>query len=400
MRVTGLRIALISPARRAAFDVLSSVAGGAYASDALRERCAALEARDAGLAGQIVFGCLRFQSQLDYLISHYSGKSPDRLDTSVRIPLRMAIFQLRYLDRIPPHAAVHECVELVKQQRRAAAGFANAVLRKVTREPVSWPSEDIELSIPAWLLARWKDHFGEQTARSAALAALAEPAPYIRVPRGATLPTGLNAEPAEIEGAYLLTGPAPAGLRLHDIGSQAIIPLLDLRPEHSFLDLCAAPGNKTLQALESAPRLAIACDISEKRLREVPPICSRLVLDATQTLPFSCRFDRIFIDAPCSGTGTLARNPEIKWRVQPDDFARFQQKQLAIAARAAHLLPRGGKLLYATCSLEREENEDVVRAVLEAEPHLVLERTVWRVPGRDTGDGFFAAIFTTRTNLA
>jgi 16S rRNA (cytosine967-C5)-methyltransferase len=172
------------------------------------------------------------------------------------------------------------------------------------------------------------------------------------------------------------------------------LPLLDLRPGLTYLDLCAAPGNKTLQALETPLSLAIACDISERRIRDIPPVCPRVVLDATTPLPFSRLFDRIFIDAPCSGTGTLARNPEIKWRVQPQDFSRFHDKQLQITAQALQLLAPGGKLLYATCSLEQEENEDVIRQILADSAHVHCERELWRLPGRDEGDGFYAAVLS------
>ncbi len=138
----------------------------------------------------------------------------------------------------------------------------------------------------------------------------------------------------------------------------------------------------------------MACDISEKRIKDIPPICARVVLDATRPLPFREKFDRIFIDAPCSGTGTLARNPEIKWRVQERDFARFGERQAGIISQALRLLAPGGKLLYATCSLEREENENVIARTLQAETGLGCEREMWRLPGRDLGDGFYAAVLT------
>jgi 16S rRNA (cytosine967-C5)-methyltransferase len=382
----------ISPARWAAFEVLSAVAAGKYASDTLLERARSLNTRDAGLASQIVFGCLRYQAQLDHLISLYSGRKTAALDLSVVIALRAAIFQLRYLDRIPSHAAVHESVEFVKNQKRAAAGFANAVLRKVNRAPVEWPNAAIELSCPSWLLDRWIAHFGLAQARAIAQAALQEPAAYIRIAPGSTPPETVSIEPTSVEGCFRLLSPLPSGMRLHDIASQSILPLLDLRAGYTFLDLCAAPGNKTLQALETPLALAVACDISQKRIRDIPPVCPRVVLDASRQLPFSLPFDRIFIDAPCSGTGTLARNPEIKWRVQPEDFARFREKQSLILSQAVQFLAPGGKLLYATCSLEPEENEEVVRGVLQVRSELRCERELWRLPGRDEGDGFYAAV--------
>ncbi len=391
--MTGVLIQSISPARAVAFQVLESVASGAFASDSLLANCKNLSSRDAGLTSQIVFGCLRFQGQLDYLIQHYSGRKAETLDFPVLLALRTAIFQLRYLERVPPHAVVHESVELVKVRKRSAAGLANAVLRKVNRNPVAWPDTSTELSCPQWLLDRWTAHFGEEEARLIARAALQEPAPYVRVAPGSDAPEGARLEPTSVPGCFKLLSAIPTGARLHDISSQAILPLLDLRPGHTYLDLCAAPGNKTLQALEAAPRVAVACDISLKRLRAVPPVCSRVVLDATRPLPFAAPFNRIFIDAPCSGTGTLGRNPEIKWRVQPLDFERFHRTQVQILRQALDLLAPGGRLLYATCSLEREENEQVAATALAAGQHFGIAAQMRRLPGRDEGDGFYAIAF-------
>ncbi|MBV9300873.1 MAG: antitermination protein NusB [Acidobacteriaceae bacterium] len=380
----------ISPARRIAFEVLETVSKGAFASDALREHSSVLGVRDAGLASQIVFGCLRYQAQLDYLISLYSGREIGWLDNAVTIALRMAIFQLRYLDRIPAHAAVHESVEIVKGRKRSAAGFVNAILRRVNRSPVKWPRADIELSCPAWLLDRWAEHFGVKEARKIGEAALNEPPRYIRVPPGRGAPEAAVTS-TSVQGCFRLLGETPEGIRLHDIGSQSIVPLLNLQAGQTFLDLCAAPGNKTLQALETPLGLAIACDISPNRTFEIPDICPRVVLDATRELPFSRAFDRILVDAPCSGTGTVGRNPEIKWRVQAKDFKAFQERQTRILLQAIRHLAPGGKLVYSTCSLEAEENEDVVRAALESSPRLRCDNEIWRLPGREEGDGFYAA---------
>src|SRR5579872_4676501 len=164
---------MLSPGRALAFDVIEQVRHGAYAADLLYARSAGLSSRDAGLAAEIALGVLRYQSQLDFLIEHYSGRAATRLDDAVRTALAMGIYQLRYLDRVPAHAAIHESVELVKLARkRSAAGFANAILRKVGREPVPWPSREIELAHPAWLLDRWDRQFGQETATAIALANL------------------------------------------------------------------------------------------------------------------------------------------------------------------------------------------------------------------------------------
>lgn len=351
----------MSPAREIAFKVLQRVHAGGFASDILRRESAGLSSRDAALAESIVFGCLRYQSQLDFLIGHLSGKPNVKLDPEVRIALRMGIYQLRYLERIPAHAAVAESVELVKRaHKRSAAGLVNAVLRKVNRNPVAWPDLATELSIPLWMLDRWERQYGIEAAASIARAALHEPEHAINP----------------------LTG------RQQDPGAQSIVPLLAIQPRMTLLDVCAAPGNKTAQALAAGARV-VACDRSLARLAAVPSEAARVVLDATAELPFhaklEAKFDRILIDAPCSGTGTLSRNPEIKWRITPDQIRRFPSIQRAILERALPHLKPGGRLVYSTCSLEPEENEAVVAG-------LPIEQTSLRLPGRDPGDGFFAAV--------
>lgn len=344
-------------ARDVAFRVLLRVHGGGYASDLLRQ--ADLNTRDAALAEHIVLGSLRRQNQLDFLIGHYSGRPHHKLDTEVRIALRMGIYQIRYLDRIPVHAAVAESVELVKRARkRSAAGFVNAVLRQANREPVKWPDQAIELCVPAWILERWQTQYGAEAAVQIARAALEEPETLVN----------------------------PATGRRQDIGSQSIVPLLEIEPGMTVLDLCAAPGNKTAQALALGARV-IACDRYPRRLAEVPAEALRVALDATQSLPFrqNVLFDRILVDAPCSGTGTLGRNPEIKWRLQPTDLTAFQERQKRILSTALQHLSAGGRLVYSTCSLESEENEKAVAGF-----HVLETRT--RLPGRDSGDGFFSAV--------
>jgi 16S rRNA (cytosine967-C5)-methyltransferase len=368
----------LSPARRTAFDILRRVDAGGYASDLLLTQTAALDSRDAGLASEIVFGVLRYRAQLDYLIEHYSGR-PRKLDPEVRTALRIGIYQLRYLERVPAHAAVAESVELVKRARKtSAAAFVNAVLRKVGQAlpPAipAWPSREIELSCPEWLLARWERRYGAETAAGIARAALREPEKYTR------------------------------GGRTQDIGSQSIVPLLCLRPGQSFLDLCAAPGNKTAQALESGVR-AVACDIHLHRIAQMkvgqalspanPGSLDLLILDGTLPLPFGRKFDRILVDAPCSGTGTLGRNPEIKWKLRPEDLPDLQRRQIALLRNALTVLAPGGILVYSTCSLEPEENEEVVAAIrgLAGGSACPTEfPTFPRLPGRDAGDGFFAAV--------
>jgi 16S rRNA (cytosine967-C5)-methyltransferase len=376
----------MSSSRQIAFDILVEVESGGYASDLLTVHCAALDRRDAALASTIALGVLRYRAQLDCLIAQLSGRGTGKLDREVLTALRMGVYQLRYLDRIPAHAAVDASVDLVKRARkRSAAGFVNAVLRKVHRKPIEWPDRATALSCPEWILARWESAFGREAAESIARAALATPERFIRVPANGIAPEA--AEATEIPGCYRLASGEAAPFRIQDIGSQSIVPLLDLQPGHRFLDLCAAPGNKTAQALEQPVR-AVASDVSYKRLHPLSALGIPLVLlDATQPLPFAPVFDRILIDAPCTGTGTLAHNPEIKWRLRPEDIARQAERQRLVLRNALAVLAPRGLLVYSTCSLEPEENEAVVAEVSPA-------RQLRRQPGRDPGDGFFAAIVT------
>jgi 16S rRNA (cytosine967-C5)-methyltransferase len=220
----------------------------------------------------------------------------------------------------------------------------------------------VEFSCPEWLLARWERLYGAETAAGIARAALRKPEKYVRN--------------------------GPGGARFQDIGSQAIVPLLRLEPGQWFLDLCAAPGNKTAQALEAGVR-AVACDLYPRRLAQLKALGVHLVaLDGTRPLPFARLFDRILVDAPCSGTGTLGRNPEIKWRLRPEDLDDLSRRQGALLANARAALAPGGLLAYSTCSLEPEENEGVAASV---PPELVAE-TMRRIPGLKPGDGFYAAV--------
>jgi len=385
---------VVSPSRTAAFDILRLVEQGGYASDLLYAR-GGLDARNAGLASEIVLGSLRVRSQLDFMMERLSGRAVGRLDAEVRIALRMGIYQLRYLDRVPAHAAVSESVELVKRAgKRSAASLVNAVLRKVDREAVEWPDRAVELAHPGWMLERWERAYGTETAGKIARANLGTPGTYVRGPlpdgRGSVLGVlGDTLEATEVEGCYRVTSGRVEGMRIQDIGSQSIVPLLDLRAGQTFLDLCAAPGNKTAQALESGVR-AVACDIHLSRLVNMRGLGADLVaLDGALPLPFRRRFERILVDAPCSGTGTLGRNPEIKWRLQPGDFAFLHCRQVALLTNALERMAPGGRLVYSTCSLEREENEDVIAAV-----GAHVERLWRRLPGVDRGDGFFAAVLT------
>ena len=376
----------LSPARPAAFGALLAVDRGAWSAEAIAAKSTHLDARDAALASDIVFGTLRRRGELDALIGQYSKRAVDRLDPAVRTALQMALYQIRFLDRVPGHAAVNDSVELVRRAgKSSAASFVNAILRRAIREPLEVRDT---LSTPGWLLERWIAQYGREAAIPIAQASLQTPERFIRV---GDAPPPPGAELTDVPGCYRLDKRRdtrdPGPFRFQDIGSQAVVPLLNLEAGQTFLDLCAAPGNKTAQALETSVK-AIACDLHLSRARLLLPLGIPVVtLDAAKPLPFAMKFDRILVDAPCSGTGTLARNPEIKWRLNPADILDLQGRQVAILRNALAQLAPGGLLVYSTCSLEHEENEDVV----EASGATVVE-TMRRIPGRDPGDGFFAAV--------
>ena len=372
----------LAPARQAAFGALLAVDRGGWSAEVLAAKSAHLDARDAGLALDIVFGTLRRRGEIDFVIGRCSKRPIEQLDPTVRIAIEMGIYQLWFLDRVPAHAAVNDSVELARRAGKASASaFVNAVLRRAIREQIAAPSE---ASTPPWLLERWIAQYGPETAHGIAQASLTTPERYIRV--GGGIPP-VGAEATSVPGCYALPLGEPGAYRFQDIGSQAVVPLLDLRAGHRFLDVCAAPGNKTAQALET-PVHAIAGELHPSRARTLLPLgIPVVVMDATRPLPFSLKFDRILVDAPCSGTGTLARNPEIKWRLRPSDIPDLQRRQIAILGNALRQLAPDGVLVYSTCSLEREENEEVVAASGAS-----VVDTMQRIPGRDPGDGFFAAV--------
>jgi 16S rRNA (cytosine967-C5)-methyltransferase len=438
----------VSPSRSAAFDILNRVeTDNAYASAliaALPE--SNLSREDRSLAQELVLGVLRWRLSLDALIERFSERSLERFDIPVLIALRLGLYQLRYLSRVPQSAAVNESVKLVKRARVAsAAPLVNAVLRKAatrTQEPATYGiadplhAEAVELSHPRWMLERWSRALGSDETKLLAVANNSAPAIAFRInPLRAPAETVLSVlteegvsfrESRVAAGAYLAErGPsevvvdaARAGeIYIQDEASQLVALLLEVRPGDRVLDLCAAPGSKSshIALLAGDEASIIACDFHYHRLANLRAVCDRLgiksvaavTLDGTQLLPFiSGRdlFDRVLVDAPCSGTGTLRANPEIKWRLTLDDIVRLADLQLSLLKRAASAVSIGGRLVYSTCSLEDEENEEVVRRFLDeidsfdvvepnAPTNLVTgENFVRTYPHRNGTDGFFAAV--------
>ena len=404
----------ISPARTIAFETLRRVeAEGAYASDVLHaELGARVSPQNAALATEITFGVLRWRRLLDFLLDRQLKKPVASLDLLVALALRMGSYQLRFLERVPASAAVNESVEIVKRARKAsAASLVNAVLRRLSAEPLGGQPfgklvpTDLPLperlgilhSHPTWLFARWIKTFGE--ARTVALLEANNRAAHLscaihHAENRAEILHGLRSGGLRIEPGVLLkssfiaSGGSPARtpafrnglISIQDEASQAIPLLLSVQPGHRVLDLCAAPGGKTPPLVRAAGSggNVVATDRHAHRLRAMRSQFERLglasvrivELDAARDLPFGQQFDRILVDAPCSGTGTLARHPEIRWRLRPEQLPEFHQLQVAILASAIKQLAPGGRLVYSTCSMEPEENEEVVAEVIAGAPSL------------------------------
>ncbi len=399
----------VSAARKIAYEVLARVASeGAYASDLLHASLSGeVKNEDAALATEISLGVLRWQRLLDFLLDRHMKKTVARLDVPVAIALRMGIYQLRFLQRVPAHAAVHESVELVKAAKKTSAStLVNAVLRRASNE-ARIPAEQLlatadhkisdadRISIlhshPAWLVERWLSRFGQAAALGILEAdnrpprlscVLTDPANRDKI--FAELERdGLKIEPGtllrnsfSVSGSSIVRTSAfrRGELSVQDEASQAVAHLLGVQPGDRVLDLCAAPGGKTaILARAAMPNGTVtATDIHAHRLRATRDQLSRIgaknvtlvELDATKPLGFADRFDRILVDAPCSGTGTLARHPEIRWRLTAQEFPEYQELQRSLLKSALERLAPGGRLVYSTCSIEPEEDDEVVAGVL------------------------------------
>lgn len=450
----------VTPARRIAYEVLRRVeAEGAYASDLLHgELGTNVKAPDAALATELTMGVLRWRRLLDFLLERHLNKSVERLDLPVALALRMGAYQVRFLERIPPRAAVHESVELVKRARKAsAAALVNAVLRRVAAEagsppesflpPTIHPTERLGIlhSHPAWIVERWLSRLGEiqtialleannqtprlscalnDTDRRDEVVAELEKA-GLRVEAGVLLKTALTVSGGSVARSQAFRS---GRISIQDEASQAVPLLLGVHEGDCVLDSCAAPGGKTLTLVRAAGSngIVIAADRHFHRVRTMQAQFKRLglpnvhlvALDAAQPLPFRNQFDRILVDAPCSGTGTLARHPEIRWRLRAEQLAEFHHLQCKLLETAIAQLVPAGRLVYSTCSIEPEENEEVVAEVLRSataihrvpatelaqalRPHLAPSVDVGALftndgyfrtsPAIQHTDGFFAAI--------
>jgi 16S rRNA (cytosine967-C5)-methyltransferase len=434
----------VSPARAVAFAVLGRVfEDGAWADRALvgEARRAALEPRDRALATQLAYGTIQRAATLDHLIGVLAGRSPSKLDPAVRLALRLGLYQLAYLERVPDHAAVTESVELAKARSPRGAGLVNAVLRRGAREaralvaalPDTTPEQAaLAHSHPVWVARLWFDQLGPDAARALMAAGNAPPEPVLRAntlkTTAAALAAALPVPSHRAQGlpeALVLDAPFDAhGSDLHRAGhfmpqsraAQAVAHVLDPQPGERVLDLCAAPGGKTthIAALMAGEGTVIAVERDATRARHLRATADRMgarqvevhYADATEVTE-SATYDRVLVDPPCSDLGTLALRPDARWRKRPGDPERLAALQAAILAAGARALRPGGVLVYSTCTISPAENERQLAGFLGANPgfdldpgtasdlpvwdHPLVTGVIQTLPHRDRTDGFFIA---------
>jgi 16S rRNA (cytosine967-C5)-methyltransferase len=453
---------MIAPARLAAYDALLAVSTGVadLSSAVASARSTLVDERDRALVTDITTGVQRLRGLLDHVIGLLSKRPIDRLDPQVVEILRLSAYQLLRHRRVPASAVVDDAVNLTRRVgKRSATGFVNALLRSVSRQrdrlpipprPESFDDRtavldylSITLSHPRWLAARWYDRLGFEDAETwltfnntpAPLTVRANPLqlkgdnlaqrlapggvvlrPARFAPDGFIVETGRLGAAASVDGLFVI----------QDEASQLVALLAGRRPGVVVLDACASPGGKTA-ALAAAMRnegMLVACDVRSRRVellrrtvRATGAANVRLVqADLRVALPFTCRFDCVLVDVPCSGLGVLRRDPDIRWRRHEPDLTSLSLTQRQMLDHAANAVAPGGRLIYATCSSEPEENEGVVDAFLGNHPEFVtvdardasdaLPRTVVdrrghlrTMPHVHGLDAFFGAVFRRRASV-
>jgi len=440
----------VSPARACALRVIRRVfEQGAYADRAFAAEAAGLEPRDRALAMALAYGTVQRRATLDHVAAQLTDRPLERLDAPVLAVLRLGLFELLFMGGAAEHAAVNESVELVKRERPQAAGFANAVLRRASREAPgileglddeSPESAAVLHSVPGWLASQWWRELGAEEARgllrvvnepaesalrvntlvatpskvaaglpvpSRPAAGLPETGPATALPETAPLPE--TTPPTALPEGLVLDGPfdvegseqwASGAVQPQSRASMLVSRILGPRPGERVLDLCAAPGAKTTHlaalmedtgevvAVERHPGRAAALERTVARMRTS---CVRVQGGDAAVPRADGPFDRILVDPPCSGLGTLQSRPDLRWRRQSVSIPELAALQARILAAAARALAPGGALVYSVCTISRAESEDVVDAFLREHADMTAERRLQLLPHRDGTDGFYIA---------
>jgi 16S rRNA (cytosine967-C5)-methyltransferase len=419
----------VSPARACALRVVRRVfEQGAYADRALAAEAAELGPRDRALATALAYGTVQRRATLDHVAAALVERRLARLDPPVLAVVRLGLFELMYLGGSAQHAAVNEAVELAKRETHGGAGFVNAVLRRGAREAPGMlerleregdatpESAAILHSVPGWLASQWFEELGPESAREL-LAVVNQPAESaLRVNTlvaspddvAAALPVSSQAV-AELPEALVLDGPfdvqgselwRAGAVQPQSRGSMLVSRVLEPRPGERVLDLCAAPGGKTthmaalmggrgeIVAVERHPGRAAALERTTARLRTASVRVE--VGDAAADRPDG-PFDRVLVDPPCSGLGTLQSRPDLRWRARPEAIGELAALQTRILSAGAHALGPGGTLVYSVCTISRTEGEEVIERFLNAHPEFTAVHLRQLLPHRDGTDGFFIA---------
>jgi 16S rRNA (cytosine967-C5)-methyltransferase len=435
----------ISPARKSAFEILLKIEREkAFSSILLPVYEENLPVKDRSLCHEITLGVLRNKIYLDKIIENFTKKNLNKFDLEVLIALRLGLYQMIFLDKIPVYSAINESVNLVKSAKKhSAGGLVNAVLRKASQRKFEFEFKNeieklsVETSHPMWLIEKWIKQFGFDKTKDLAVSNNKIPDRNFRFTVKffqqdqkikdeiiEKLKTGC-AKSEFLKNSFTVEGFSDDLRELTENGliyfqdeaSQIVTQAVDLNNGQDFLDVCASPGSKTTLIAancfeKNIQPFIVAGDFYTHRIETLKKICRKqsvntiniLQYDAENSLPFRDKsFDKILLDAPCSGTGTIRRNPEIRYFLKINDFAELQHKQLKILKNASKLIKNGGEIIYSTCSLENEENEKVVEKFLAEnkdfvnitpkllEKFLTEQNFARTFPFRDDTDGFFIA---------
>ena len=429
----------VETARNLALAVLEDVfVNQAYSNIALNKHLkgSQLSAADKGLVTEIVYGTVARKLTLEWYLSHFI-EDRDKLDNWLYILLLMSAYQLCYLDKVPDHAVVNEAVKLAKARKKGSEKLVNAVLRRILRE--GWPDIDtikrknkrdsIAYSLPVWLVSKLKEEYGEERAQAIFESLLVRNKASIRVTdlsRKEEIKTVLEASDSPLAASGLVKEQGhfaghdlflEGAITIQDESSQLVAPTLDLQGDEEVLDACAAPGGKTahMASYLTSGRVT-ALDLYDHKLDLIQENAQRLgVADRVQTQKLDARkvheffgrdsFDKILVDAPCSGIGLLRRKPDIKYNKETANFASLQQIQLEILGNVCQTLRKGGIITYSTCTIVSEENFQVVEAFLESHPEfeqvkleheckdILKDGCILITPELYGSDGFFISQF-------
>ena len=429
----------VETARNLALAVLEDVfVNQAYSNIALNKHLkgSQLSAADKGLVTEIVYGTVARKLTLEWYLSHFI-QDRDKLDNWLHVLLLMSAYQLCYLDKVPDHAVVNEAVELAKARKKGSEKLVNAVLRRILRE--GWPDietikrknkrDSIAYSLPVWLVSKLKEEYGEERAQAIFESLLVRNKASIRVTdlsRKEEIKAVLEASDSPLAASGLVKEQGhfaghdffvEGAITIQDESSQLVAPTLDLQGDEQVLDACAAPGGKTAHmASYLTSGKVVALDLYDHKLDLIQENAQRLgVADRVQTQKLDARkvheffgrdsFDKILVDAPCSGIGLLRRKPDIKYNKETADFASLQQIQLEILGNVCQTLRKGGIITYSTCTIVSEENFQVVEAFLESHPEfeqvkleheckdILKDGCILITPELYESDGFFISQF-------